>query len=64
MTAIQDILRSGVAIQAGALAVSNLDLLKKKKESQTKRLLKAGVRNIVGIPILQTQSQLIGTIGT
>jgi len=59
MTAIQDILRIGVSAQALALAGENIKLVKKKDKS-VGDFVKTGATNIIGIPILQVQSQLIG----
>ncbi len=58
---VKPILQAGVAAQAAALALQNVRLFKKGKPS-AKRLVKAGVTNIVGISLLRTQSQLIGSI--
>ena len=58
---VKPILRAGVAAQAATLALQNVRVLKNKKPS-SRRLLKAGVTNIVGIPLLRIQSQLIGQI--
>lgn len=62
---IKPLLRTGVSLQALALAGRNLAVSKKlldKKRSQKplKRITKAAVTNIIGIPLLQTQSQVIG----
>ncbi|HEX9740624.1 MAG TPA: hypothetical protein VGA29_07600 [Ignavibacteriaceae bacterium] len=61
MAAIHDILRAGVAVQSTALLGKNVKLAMKKK-IRTKDMLKTGMTNIIGIPLLQTQSQLIGQI--
>ena len=61
MAAVHDILRAGVAIQSTALLGENVRLSMKKK-IRTKDILKTSMTNIVGIPLLQTQSQLIGQI--
>lgn len=58
MIAVQSILRAGVAVQAAGLALNNLGLDTKKPS--TKSIVKKGVTNLIGIPLLQTQSQLIG----
>lgn len=58
MTAIQGILNAGVAAQSAALALDNTNLLGKKVTS--KKLVKQGVKNIVGISLIQTQSKIIG----
>lgn len=67
MTATQNILRAGVSVQAASLLGMNLkaakkNLKSKKKGNDLKRILKTGVGNIVGIPILTAQSKLIGDI--
>lgn len=61
MTATQNILRAGVAAQATALAAQNLKE-RKSKDKPLKDLLKKATTNIVGVPLLQTQSQLIGRL--
>lgn len=58
---VKGILNVGVAAQAVALAGHNLKLVTKKKKT-TKDFLKVGITNIVGVPLLQTQSQLIGKL--
>lgn len=60
MIDVKPILRAGVAVQAASLATSNLKLIKGKPS--TKKMLKAGTTNLVGIPLLQAQSQMIGTL--
>lgn len=59
MTTVQEILRSGIAIQAAGLSGENMKLLKKKKIT-SKRLVKTGIKNIVGIEMLKLQSQVVG----
>jgi len=59
MTAIQDILNVGVTAQAGALAGSNVKMLKKSKIT-TKDMVKTSIRNIVGINLLRAQGNVIG----
>jgi len=58
---IKGILRAGTAAQAGALALHNVRLAK-SKQITSKKLVKTATTNIVGIPLLRAQSQLIGDI--
>lgn len=55
---IKPILGAGLAAQAGALAISNVKLLDKKKV-KSKDLFKMGVRNIVAIPLLGAEANII-----
>jgi len=57
MVHIQSILQAGVAVQTAALLGENVKLA---KNPSTKNLIKTGVTNIVGIPLLTAQSRLIG----
>jgi len=59
MTAVQDIMHVGVTAQAGALAGENIRLLK-KKEITTKDMVSTGMKNIIGVRLIQLQSQVIG----
>ena len=54
---VKPILQAGVALQAVGLLGENIKVAKKPS---TKGIIKAGVTNIVGVPLLQIQSQLIG----
>lgn len=58
---LKSILRAGTAAQATALASHNIKLAMSKKKTP-RRFIKTATTNIVGIPLLQTQSQLIGAI--
>lgn len=59
MTAIQDILRVGTSAQALALTGKNIELAK-KSDKNLGDFVKTATTSIVGIPLLQLQSQLIG----
>jgi hypothetical protein len=54
---IKSILNAGVAAQAASLAISNVPKKRKKKS-----LVKQGIGNIVGISLIQAESQMIGGI--
>lgn len=66
MTTTQDILRIGVSAQALNLAGANLKVasnnLKKKNKKPLKNIVKLAATNIMAIPLLQVQSQMIGDI--
>ncbi len=62
----QDILRVGLAAQSLGLLGENikaakLSLKKGNDKKALKRIVKTGVINLVGIPLLTTQAQLIGS---
>lgn len=57
---VKGILNAGVAAQSATLAVHNLKGLKKKQTP--KSIIKKGVTNLVGIPLIQAQSKIIGAI--
>ena len=59
MTAVQDILRVGVSAQALGLVGENINLAK-KSDKKLGDFVKTAATNIVGIPLLQVQSQIIG----
>lgn len=57
---IKPLLRVGLAAQSAALAVENIKLLRKQKnKDNSKRLIKTGVTNIVGISLIRAQGGLI-----
>lgn len=55
---VKPILGVGLAAQSAALALKNVELLKKKKK-KAEDFLKTGVINIAGISILGTQASII-----
>ena len=55
----KDILRLGVDIQALALTGENLKVVK-KKQIKVEDIVSTGIKNIVGINLLKTQSDIIG----
>jgi len=55
----KDILRLGVDIQALALTGENLKIVK-KKQIKVEDIVSTGIKNIVGINLLKTQSDIIG----
>ena len=65
---IKPILQVGLAIQATSLVGQNVvasrRLLDKKRKRQKplKTITKTAVTNIIGIPLLQVQAQLIGRV--
>ena len=61
---IKPLLRAGLAAQSTALLIENIKTTSLKNNNKLKKktlskLLKAGTTNIVGIPLLQTQGQII-----
>jgi len=59
MIDVKPILNVGVAAQSAALLGENVRLAKKKKVT-TKDMVSTGMKNIVGVPLLQAQSKIIG----
>jgi len=57
MTATKSIIDTGITLQATALVGENVRLAKKKKKT-TKDFVGTATKNIVGIKLLQVQSQL------
>jgi len=62
----QSILRVGLAVQSLGLLGENikaakLSLKEKNDKKGLKRIVRTGVTNIIGIPLLRTQAQLIGS---
>lgn len=58
MTAVSNILKAGMTAQASALAMENVKALKKGKV-RVKDITRAGIKNLVGIPLLRAQGSLI-----
>jgi len=58
---IKPILKAGVVAQAGALAIKNVKLLKKKK-IKSGDLIKVGFGNIVGVTLIKSQNEIIDTL--
>lgn len=58
---IKPILNAGVAAQAASLSFYNLKSMNKRWMYQKPRseLIKKGMGNIIGVSLIQTQSQLI-----
>jgi len=58
MVDTKPILRTGLVAQAGALALKNARLLKKKK-LKSKDLVKSGTSSITNISLLRAQASLV-----
>jgi len=62
---VKPILQTGLAAQSLALAGKNIELVrngKGRKRITPRKLVRTGVTNIVGIPLIRTQAGLIAGI--
>ena len=59
MVDVKGIMNAGVALQSTALLGENLRLAKKKK-IKTGDIVSTGMKNIVGVSLIQSQSKIIG----